>query len=58
MKKTMAVLAAAAALTMSVYASPQTEFTKGQWKLMQGCGIQKQKPVLTKITAHGISTAA
>ena len=29
MKKTAAVLAAAMALTISVYASPQTEFAKG-----------------------------
>ena len=57
MKKTAAVLAAAAALTMSVYASPQTEFTKGQWEINAGMWNTKTKPVLTKITAHGISTA-
>ena len=31
MKKTAAVLAAAMALTISVYASPKTEFAKGLW---------------------------
>ena len=44
MKKTMAVLAAAAALTMSVYASPQTEFTKGQWEINAGMWNTKAKP--------------
>ena len=43
MKKTMAVLAAAAALTMSVYASPQTEFTKGQWEINAGMWNTKTK---------------
>lgn len=40
MKKTMA---AAAALTMSVYASPQTEFTKGQWEINAGMWNTKTK---------------
>ena len=43
MKKTAAVLAAAAALTMSVYASPQTEFTKGQWEINAGMWNTKAK---------------
>lgn len=43
MKKTAAVLAAAAALTMSVYASPQTEFTKGQWEINAGMWNTKTK---------------
>ena len=43
MKKTAAVLAAAVALTMSVYASPQTEFTKGQWEINAGMWNTKTK---------------
>ena len=43
MKKTAAVLAAAMALTISVYASPQTEFAKGQWEVNAGMWNTKAK---------------
>lgn len=43
MKKTAAVLAAAVALTISVYASPQTEFAKGQWEINAGMWNTKAK---------------
>ena len=43
MKKTAAVLAAAMALTISVYASPQTEFAKGQWEINAGMWNTKAK---------------
>lgn len=43
MKKTAALLAVAAAFTMSVYAAPQTEFTKGQWEVEAGMWNTKTK---------------
>ena len=43
MKKTAAVLVAAMALTISVYASPQTEFAKGQWEINAGMWNTKAK---------------
>ena len=43
MKKTIAVLACAAALTMTAYASPQTEFTKGEWEVNAGMSHPEAK---------------
>ena len=43
MKKIIAVLACAAALTATAYASPQTDFTKGEWEVEAGMSHSKAK---------------
>ena len=43
MKKTIAVLACAAALTMTAYASPQTDFTQGEWEVNAGMSHPEAK---------------
>lgn len=51
MKKTIAMLACAAALTMTAYASPQTDFTRGEWEVNAGMAHPEAK-------ADGYSSAA
>ena len=43
MKKIIAMLACAAALTATAYASPQTDFTKGEWEIEAGMSHPKAK---------------
>lgn len=43
MKKTIAMLACAAALTMTAYASPQTDFTRGEWEVNAGMAHPEAK---------------